>query len=318
MFIDHADIYIKAGDGGDGCNSLSHEKSQRYSRPDGGDGGKGGDVVIKTDNNVQTLVDFYFRKHFKADSGSNGSSNNKKGADGKDCIIRVPIGTIVRDRDEDIAYCDLSENGRSIVIVKGGDGGSGNSRGRQSTPGKDGEEKNIVLELKLVADVGIIGYPNAGKSSLISRISNARPKIADYPFTTKTPVLGLVKLSGERSFVVCDIPGLIEGAHSGKGLGDNFLRHIERTRVLIHMIDMAAVEHRDPIQDFKSINKELGLYNPALLKRPQIIACNKMDIPQALENLKMFKKKIRKTVYPVSCVTGEGIKELMEEAWKKL
>lgn len=318
MFIDHAEIYIKAGDGGDGCHSFSKEKSQRYKRHDGGDGGKGGNVVIISDNNVQTLVDFYYRKHFKADSGSNGSSNHKKGPEGKDCVIRVPVGTLIRDAHDDITYCDLNYAGRPVIITRGGEGGKGNSRYRDATSGKDGEEKDIVLELKLVADAGIIGYPSVGKSSLISRVSNARPKIADYPFTTKTPMLGLVRLGPERSFVICDIPGLIEGAHAGKGLGDGFLRHIERTRLLVHMIDMAAVENRDPVHDFKSINKELRLYNPALLKRPQIIAANKMDLPGAFENLKRFKKSIKKKVFPISCVTGKGTKELMEEVYRKL
>ena len=318
MFIDHAEINIKAGDGGDGCHSFSKARSQRYKRPDGGDGGKGGDAVIVSDHNVQTLIDFYYKKHFKADSGTNGSSNHKKGAQGKACVIRVPVGTLVRDAAEDITYCDLNQAGRSVVIAKGGDGGSGNSRRRDATPGKDGEEKDIVLELKMVADVGIIGYPSVGKSSLISRVSNARPKIADYPFTTKTPTLGLVRLGPERSFVICDIPGLIEGAHAGRGLGDAFLRHVERTRALVHMIDMAAVEGRDPVKDIASINKELELYNAALLKRPQIIAANKMDLPGAYENLKRFKKKIRKKVYPISCVTGEGVKELMEAVYGKL
>lgn len=318
MFIDHAEIFVKAGDGGDGCHSFTKEKSQRYKRPNGGDGGKGGDVLIISDNNVQTLIDFYFRKHFSADSGSNGSSNHKKGHDGKDCIIRVPVGTLIKDAREDIIYCDLNEKGRSVVIVKGGEGGKGNSRRRDATKGGDGEQKDILLELKLVADAGIIGYPNAGKSSLISRISNAKPKIDNYPFTSKTPVLGLVKLDTDRSFVVCDIPGLIEGAHTGRGLGDEFLRHIERTRVLIHMIDMAAVDGRDPVEDFKSINNEIGLYNPALLKRPQVIAANKMDLPQGSDNLKDFKKKVKKTVYPISCINGEGIKALMEAVYKEL
>lgn len=318
MFIDHAEVSVKAGDGGDGCHSFSKAKFQRYKRPDGGDGGKGGDVIVRSDHNVQTLVDFYYRKHFKAESGSNGSSNHKKGADGKDSVIRVPVGTLIKDASEDITYCDLDYAGKSVVIGKGGEGGRGNSKYRDATPGKDGEEKKIILELKLVADVGIIGYPSVGKSSLITRVSNARPKIADYPFTTKTPVLGLVRLDSERSFVICDIPGLVEGAHSGKGLGDVFLRHIERTRALVHIIDMAAVEIRDPVQDMKSINKELGLYNSVLLKKPQIIAANKMDLPEAAKNLRLFKKKIKKTVYPISCATGEGINDLLEVVYKKL
>ncbi len=318
MFIDHVEIFVKAGDGGDGCHSFSKGKFQRYKRPDGGDGGKGGDVVIVSDNNVQTLVDYYFRKHFRGDSGSNGSSNHKKGHDGKDCIIRVPAGTLVKDAREGITYCDLSEVRRSVVIAKGGKGGRGNSRHRVAIKGGDGEEKYLFLELKLVADVGIVGYPNAGKSSLISHVSNARPKIADYPFTSKTPVLGLVRLGPERSFVICDIPGLIEGAHSGRGLGDEFLRHVERTKILIHMIDMAAVDQRDPVQDLKSINKELDLYKTGLLKRPQILVANKMDLPDAVENLRRFKQKTRRVIYPISCVTGEGIKDMLEAAYKAL
>jgi len=318
MFIDHAEIFVKAGDGGDGCHSFSKGKFQRYKRPDGGDGGKGGDVIIVSDNNVQTLVDYYFKKHFRGDSGSNGSSNHKKGHDGKDCIIRVPAGTLVKDAREGITYCDLSEARRSVVIAKGGKGGRGNSRHRVAIRGGEGEEKYLFLELKLVADVGIVGYPNAGKSSLISHVSNARPKIADYPFTSKTPVLGLVRLGPERSFVICDIPGLIEGAHSGRGLGDEFLRHVERTKILIHMIDMAAVDQRDPVQDMKSINKELDLYKTGLLKRPQILVANKMDLPDAAENLRRFKQKTRRVIYPISCVTGEGIKNMLEAAYKEL
>lgn len=317
MFIDKADIFVKAGDGGDGSNSFCRIKGLK-KRQDGGDGGKGGDIILTADKNVQTLLDFYFRKHFRADKGKNGSGNNKKGANAADCIIRLPVGTIVRDKHENITYCDLKEHGQSVILVKGGLGGHGNSKFRQATQGESGEEKEITLELKLIADIGIIGYPNAGKSSLISHISRAKSKVGSYPFTTKTPVLGVVRLTNERSFVVCDIPGLIEGAHSGKGLGYDFLRHVERTRVLIHMIDMASVDGRNPEEDFKSINNELRLYDSELVKRPQLIAANKMDIPEAEENLKEFKKKIRKTVYPISCATGEGIKGLLEAAYKKL
>ncbi len=317
MFIDQAGIFVKAGDGGDGSNSFCKIKGLK-KRQDGGDGGKGGDIVLVADKNVQTLLDFHFRKHFRADKGSNGSGNNRKGANAVDCIIRLPLGTIVRDRYEDITYCDLKESGQSVVLTKGGLAGRGNSKFKQATYGDPGEEKEITLELKLIADVGIIGCPNAGKSSLISTISKAKSKVADYPFTTKTPILGVVKLSDERSFVICDIPGLIEGAHKGKGLGDDFLRHVERTRVLIHMIDMAGVDGRNPAEDFKSINNELKLYNPELVKRTQVIAVNKMDMPESRGNLKEFKRHVRKTVYPISCVTGKGIKELLEAVYKKL
>jgi GTPase len=317
MFIDRASIFVKAGDGGDGSNSFCGIKGLK-KRQDGGDGGKGGDIVLVADKNVQTLMDFYFRRHFRADKGESGSSNNKKGANAADCVIRLPLGTIVKDQYEDITYCDLKESGQSVILIKGGSGGRGNSKFRMATQGDPGEEKEITMELKLIADVGIIGCPNAGKSSLISRISNAKSKVANYPFTTKTPILGAVRMGEERSFVICDIPGLIEGAHAGKGLGDDFLRHVERTRVLIHMIDMAGVDCREPADDFKSINNELKLYNPELMKRPQVIAVNKMDIPQAKENLKAFKKKVKKKVYPISCATGEGIKELLEAVYKKL
>ena len=317
MFIDRADIFVQAGDGGDGCNSFCKIKGLK-KRQDGGDGGKGGDVILVADKNVQTLLDFHFRKHFRADKGSNGGSNHKTGANADNCIIRVPLGTIVKDKYEDITYCDLKEDRQSVILIKGGLAGHGNSKFRLATQGDPGEEKEIILELKLIADVGIIGYPNAGKSSLISRVSKAKSKIASYPFTTKTPVLGVVILSDERSFVICDIPGLIEGAHSGRGLGDDFLRHVERTRVLIHMIDMAGTDGRNPAEDFKSINNELKLYNPELVKRPQVIAGNKMDMPDAKEGLKEFKKKVKKTIYPISCVTGEGIKELLEAVYKKL
>ncbi len=318
MFIDRAEIFIKAGDGGDGCHSFSKGRYQRFKRPYGGDGGNGGNVKFISDNNVQTLVDYYFKKHFSADDGSNGSGNHKKGADGDDCVIKLPVGTIVRDKHEDITYCDLDAPGRSVVIAKGGEGGKGNSRRRDATPGKDGEEKDVVLELKLVADVGIIGYPNVGKSSLISRISNAKPKIAGYPFTTKTPNLGLVRLDRERSFVVCDIPGLILGAHSGKGLGDEFLRHIERTSMFIHVLDMASPEKRDPAKDLTAINNELKQYNSTLSKRPQVVAANKMDIPESSDNLRALRKKIKKKIYPISCVTGEGIKDLLRAVYKEL
>lgn len=317
MFIDRADISVKAGDGGDGSNSFCGIKGLK-KRQDGGDGGNGGAIVLVADKNVQTLIDFHFRKHFKADKGVNGSRNNRKGANAADCIIRLPLGTIVKDKYEDITYCDLKENGQAVVLIKGGAGGHGNSKFRLAEEGEPGEEKEITLELKLIADVGIIGYPNAGKSSLISRVTKAKSKIANYPFTTKTPILGVVRMDGERSFVICDIPGLIEGAHAGRGLGDDFLRHVERTRALIHMIDMAGTDGRDPADDYKSINNELKLYNPELVKRPQIIAANKMDMPEAKENLRAFRKKVRKVIYPVSCVTGEGIKELLEAVYKKL
>ena len=317
MFIDRAKVYIKAGDGGDGCQSFSKAKAQRYKRPDGGDGGKGGDVIIKTDNNIQTLVDFYYQKHFKAESGSNGSGNHKNGSGGRDLLINVPAGTIVSDSAEDVTYCDLSEIGRSVVIAKGGEGGKGNSRRRDATPGKDGEEKNILLRLKLVADVGIIGYPNVGKSSLISRISNAKSKVANYPFTTKTPTLGVVRLGHERSFVACDIPGLIEGAHSGRGLGDEFLRHIERTRLIVHMVDICP-STGNPLEDYQTICHELQQYSSELGDKPKLIVANKMDLTESDEHLTAFSKKLDTEVIPISAVTGKGLGPLQEKIWAKL
>lgn len=317
MFIDRVDISVKAGDGGDGANSFSKIKCQK-KRPDGGEGGRGGNVILIADKNVQTLIDFYYRRHFRAEPGKRGGGNHRKGHHGGDLVIKVPPGTLIKDKYEDITYCDLTEDGFPVIFLKGGAGGKGNSRFREATLGEPGEEKEIILELKLIADVGIIGYPNAGKSSLITRISNARSKIASFPFTTKTPVLGVVKVDENRSFVVCDIPGLIEGAHSGKGLGDAFLRHIERTKILIHVIDMAAIDGRNPADDYKSINDELRQYNIGLLNKAQILTANKMDMEIAKENLKNFKKSIKKKIYPISCITGEGIKKLLEAVYDQL
>lgn len=319
MFIDTARIYIKAGDGGDGCNSFERDQAGRRIRPNGGPGGGGGDITFKVDENVHTLLDFQYRQHFEARPGSNGSSNNKKGARGETRVIKIPPGTIIKDFETSKVLADLTKPGADFTAAKGGEGGCGNSRFRPSEEGQEGEAKTVLLELKLIADVGIVGYPNAGKSTMISRISKARPKIADYPFTTKEPILGVVRFKG-LEFVVADIPGLIEGAHSGKGLGDKFLRHIERTKVLIHLIDMAGVDQRDPVEDYKKLNKELGLYSEVLAKKPQIIAANKMDIGNVpAGNLKRFKSAIkRKKVISVSAQKGEGLDTLLAEAVRQL
>ena len=320
MFIDEAKVYVKAGNGGDGCQSLYRDKWNRIGRPDGGPGGDGGDVIFIADENIQTLLDFQYRQHHEAESGAHGSSNHKKGKRGDDLIIKVPAGTIIKDiKNNGLVLRDLAHIGDSVIIAKGGHGGHGNSRNRPREKGEFGEEKTILLGLKLIADAGIIGYPNAGKSTLISKISSAHPKIANYPFTTKEPVLGVVKLYDEATFVVAEIPGLIEGAHEGRGLGDRFLRHIERTKVLIHLIDVAACEGRDPVSDYKNLNKELLLYSKELAKRPQVVALNKVDIPESKVNIKRFKKSFSKIkIYPISAATGEGVKELLESVYKKV
>ena len=319
MFIDEARIFVKAGDGGDGCNSLYRDRVNRIGTPDGGPGGDGGNIIFEADSNIHTLLDFQYRQHFKADSGCNGSSNHKKGVWGKDLHIKVPAGTIIRDHENGLLLRDLAHVGDSVIIAKGGEGGRGNSRGREALKGASGEEKTVALELKLIADVGIIGYPNAGKSTLISKISSAKPKIASYPFTTKEPVLGMVRIYDDFSVLVADIPGLMEGAHEGRGLGHKFLRHVERTKTLIHLIDVAAIDCRDPYSDYVKLNKELKAYSKELAKKPQIIVLNKIDCPQAGENLKLFKKKIKaKKFLKVSALTGEGLKELIQAIYKNV
>ncbi|MDD5495494.1 MAG: GTPase ObgE [Candidatus Omnitrophica bacterium] len=319
MFIDEVRIFVKAGDGGDGCDSFYRDRFNRWGRPDGGYGGKGGDIVFAADENVQTLLDFQYRQHFKAQRGGHGSSNHKKGKSGEDLHIKVPPGTLIKDADNDLLLRELLRPGDSVIIARGGAGGKGNSKNYPADLGVKGEEKILFLELKLIADAGIIGYPNAGKSTLVSKISSAKPKIANYPFTTKEPVLGVVRLYDSASFVIAEIPGLIEGAHRGKGLGDKFLRHIERTKVLVHLIDASACDGRSPGEDYVKLNKELELYSKALAKKTQFIVLNKSDLPTARENIKIFKKNFpRKKIFTVSALNGEGIKELLSAIHKKL
>lgn len=319
MFVDQSKINVKAGAGGDGCNSMYRDRYHRYGRPDGGDGGKGADVIFEADSNIHTLLDFQYRQHVVAERGSHGGSNHKKGRHGEDLHIKVPPGTVIKDAQRGLVLRELIKPGGHVIIAKGGAGGKGNSRGRSAEPGSPGEEKTVILELKLIADVGIVGYPNAGKSALISKISSARPKIADYPFTTKAPVLGVVKIHGGATFVVAEIPGMIEGAHLGKGLGDRFLKHVERTKVLIHLVDIAACEGRDPYKDYIGLNKELRLYSKELIRKIQFIALNKSDLWQAKENIKKFEKHLRSSkVYPVSAVTGKGVKELLNAVYKEI
>ncbi|MBL7155555.1 MAG: GTPase ObgE [Candidatus Omnitrophica bacterium] len=315
MLIDQAKIHVTAGDGGNGCTSFYRDRRVRKGKPNGGDGGDGGNVIFKVDKNIHTLLDFQYKRHFKAGRGGHGGSNNKKGERGENSYIRIPAGTVITDATTELVIRDMAHDGEEVIAAVGGKYGKGNTRKRDATPGEKGEEKELFLELKLIADVGIIGYPNVGKSTLISRISSAKSKIADYPFTTKAPSLGIVRMyEGDLTFA--DMPGLIEGAHSGRGLGDKFLRHIERTKILLHMVDTAALEGRDPYNDYLSINKELSLYGAHLEKKAQIVACNKMDLVDSKGNLDIFRKKIDKKIFPISAVTGEGIKELLNEIWR--
>jgi len=324
MFVDQAKIFVQAGDGGNGCVSFRREKYVPRGGPDGGDGGKGGDVLLLTSSSVKTLLDFSRQPHCKAENGTHGSGNNRSGKAGSDLILRIPCGTAVYEADELI--CDLVNEGESFVVARGGRGGRGNAKlksrshpiPRLAERGELGERATLRLELKLIAQVGLVGYPNAGKSKLLSAISSARPKIAEYPFTTLTPNLGVAWLNEDLSFVVADIPGLIADAHKGRGLGIQFLRHIERTKVLVHMVDIHGYEGVSPFDNYRAINQELEAFNPGLLKKPQIIVANKMDLPSASTKLTIFRSKIKKKVYPISALTKEGIKELLRAIGREL
>lgn len=318
-FVDQAKIYVKAGDGGRGCASLYRDKYMRYAKPDGGDGGRGADIIFLADKNVYTLLDFHYNRHFRAVHGGHASSNNKKGKNGQPVIIKVPVGTVITDLKSGCVLRDLKQEGEQVIVAVGGKGGLGNIHSPEALAmsGEPGEEKDLSLDLKLIAEVGLVGFPNAGKSTLISNVSNAQPKIAAYPFTTKFPILGVVKRDNDN-FVIADIPGLIEGSSEGKGLGDKFLRHIERTKILIHVVDISGFEGRDPLKDYKAINQELNNYSKEVAKKPQVIALNKMDLEGAKENLKRFKKLIKKAVYPISALKKEGLEELMDAVAKKI
>ncbi|WP_077614604.1 GTPase ObgE [Caenibacillus caldisaponilyticus] len=322
MFVDQVNIYVKGGDGGNGIVAFRREKYVPNGGPAGGDGGKGGDVVFVVDEGLRTLMDFRYQKHFKADRGENGGPKNQHGKNAKDLVVRVPPGTVVYDRNTGALLADLTKHGERAVIARGGRGGRGNARfatpanpaPRHAENGEPGEEREVTLELKLLADVGLVGFPSVGKSTLLSVVSSAKPKIAAYHFTTIVPNLGVVSLEDGRSFVIADLPGLIEGAHQGAGLGHQFLRHIERTRVIVHVIDMAATEGRDPYEDFVKINEELRQYEWRLLERPQVIAANKMDMPGAEENLRAFKEKLNDDsipIYPISALTRTGLTALL-------
>jgi len=322
MFTDYAKIIIKSGNGGDGAITFRREKYVAAGGPDGGDGGRGGSVYFRVDPNANTLIDFRYSKKFKAQNGENGSGGNKYGKSGEDLYIDVPLGTIIKDAETGKVVADLSKENQVELVLNGGRGGKGNSHFATATrqvprfaqAGEDGEEKEVILELKLLADVGLLGFPNVGKSTFLSVVTDAKPKIANYHFTTIEPNLGVVKTKNGDSFVIADIPGIIEGASEGVGLGIQFLRHVERTRLLLHVIDVSGIEGRDPVEDFYTINEELKKYSEKLSTRKQIIVANKMDIMQddkGIKELEALAKKENLELYKISGVTGEGVTELL-------
>ena len=338
MFVDEVDVHVSAGNGGRGCLSFRREKYVPRGGPDGGDGGQGGSVYIVATATKNTLVDFRYHPEFEAESGQHGQGSNKTGHSGKDLEIGVPVGTLIFEMQPDglgstqsspVLLADLVEEGQKVLIAQGGRGGRGNARfvsstnraPRRTDPGEEGLQRNLRLQLKLLADVGLVGFPNAGKSTLIARISAARPKIADYPFTTLTPNLGVVSLSDNRSFVVADVPGLIAGAHAGIGLGHQFLRHIERTKVLLHLVDVSGASGRDPVEDFDIITEELRLFDPRVAAKPVIVVANKIDAvddPDRITRLEAHVKKLKLPFHRLSGVTGEGIDSLLAAAWRQI
>ena len=327
MFVDEVIVDVKAGNGGDGCTAFRREKYIPMGGPFGGNGGKGADIIFKVDLGLKTLLDLRYKKLIKGNKGANGLGSNKNGKNAENIIIKVPQGTTVTDMDTGLILADLTKENDEVVVAKGGRGGRGNTAFATATNpapnfsenGEPGEERKLKVELKLLADVGFVGMPSVGKSTLISKISRAKPKIAAYHFTTLSPNLGVVKTKDNRVFVAADLPGLIEGASKGDGLGDQFLKHIERTRVIAHIIDMSAIEGRDPYEDYVKINKELEEFNPKILKKPQIIIANKMDMESAKENLKKFKEKYPdKTIFPISAINNEGITDLINYLGEKL
>ena len=326
QFIDRISIRVIAGNGGNGKSAFRREKFVAKGGPSGGDGGRGADVIFVVDNNMNTLLDFRFHRKFVGKNGENGDIKNQYGHNAPPCIVKVPLGTLVKDADTGETLADLTEVGQEAVIAKGGRGGRGNAKFANSANraptfaelGEPGEARNLLLELKLLADVGLVGYPSVGKSSLISNVSAARPEIAEYHFTTITPVLGVVNvgsLGDEKTFVMADIPGLIDGASEGVGLGHDFLRHVERTKVIIHIVDASGIEGRDPVEDYYKINKELKIYSERIARRPQVLACNKMDLPGAEENLPRLRELAEKEgieIFPISAATRQGLDELIK------
>ena len=321
-FVDEVKIHVKAGDGGRGCLSFRREKFIPLGGPDGGDGGHGGDVHLRVESNLTTLLDFRYRVHYKAERGAHGMGKNRHGKNGAPLVIQVPPGTLVYDQETGELLADLTEPDKEVLLLKGGMGGRGNARFATSTnraprhvqPGTPGEERWLRMELKLLADVGLVGLPNAGKSTLISAASAARPKIADYPFTTLVPNLGVVRYGGYKTFVMADIPGLIEGASEGHGLGTRFLKHVERTDLFLHLVDLSSMQEGDPLHNFETINKELERHNPQLLKKTQIVVLTKTDITEVREGIEgvlPFFEARGYRVFPISAVTGDGVPELM-------
>ncbi len=337
MFVDEVDIHVEAGDGGRGCLAFRREKFVPRGGPSGGDGGQGGSVYVVASAHINTLINFRFHPEFSAQRGAHGQGSNCTGKGGDDLELPVPIGTLVYEKTGEPGeprrlLADLAEEGQRVLVARGGRGGLGNARFATSTnraprkvqPGEPGEIKDLRLELKLLADVGLVGFPNAGKSTLIARVSAARPKIADYPFTTLTPNLGVVRLSDDRSFVVADVPGLIEGAHRGAGLGHQFLRHLERTKVLVHLVDVSGASGRDPAQDLETVRRELQLFQPALAAKPQLVAANKLDAvdpAEADDRVAALEKRAGELNLPffrISGATGAGVAELLEAMWRRL
>jgi GTP-binding protein len=337
MFVDEVDVHVAAGRGGRGCLAFRREKYVPRGGPSGGDGGRGGSVFVVASPHTNTLITYRFHPEFSAERGQHGMGSNRSGANGADLDLPVPVGTLVYEKTGNLdaplrLLADLAEEGQRVLVAKGGRGGFGNARFATATnraprkvqPGEEGEEKQLRFELRLLADVGLVGFPNAGKSTLISRISAARPKIADYPFTTLTPNLGVVRLSDDRSFVVADVPGLIEGAHRGLGLGHQFLRHLERTKVLVHIVDVSGASGRDPVQDLDTVRGELQLFDPALAAKPQLVAANKIDAVGPEDAVSMVDALARRAAdlgapfFRISAVTGEGLPQLLDAMWARL
>lgn len=326
MFVDRAEIIVKAGRGGNGCVSFRREKYIPRGGPDGGDGGRGGHVTLHATSQLMTLMDISSRREYVAGDGRHGMGKKRAGKSGEDLTIRVPTGTIVTDAETGRQLRDLKRDGQKLVVARGGRGGKGNVRfatptnrtPRTADPGEEGEQRRIRLDLKLIADIGIIGLPNAGKSTLLSRLSSARPKIASYPFTTLEPQLGIVEGADFGRMVMADIPGLIEGAHDGAGLGAEFLRHIERTRLLLHLVDMAPTYGLRPYEAYLAVREELRLYKPALFAKPQVLVANKMDLPGAADNLAEFKKDTGEDVHAISAATGDGLRALKAALFQRL
>jgi len=324
MFVDEIDVFVKGGDGGAGCVSFRRESYVPRGGPDGGDGGDGGNVVLEADRSITTLLDYHYRRHYTAERGQHGKGANKQGRSGADTVLRVPLGTTVSDRDRGEPLGDLTAPGDRLLVARGARGGRGNARfvsatnraPRRADLGRPGEERWIHLELKLLADVGVVGFPNAGKSTLVSRLSAATPKIADYPFTTLVPTLGIVRVDEHSSFVIADLPGLIAGAADGKGLGHRFLRHTERTRLLVHLVDLDPTNGREPVQDWQTIQDELAAYSDELARRPQIVAANKSDLSDTEERrraLEGFCRARGLAFHAISAATGAGLPDLVRD-----